>query len=147
MENQKSLKGLRLAGIDYGLKRVGCAVTDELHITFNPKLLLDPNKDDFWEKLLDFLNNDNIGAIVVGVPYRDDDIENPLIDTIKIFIDQLKEKSGLDVYEQDESFSSVGAASLMVSMGKKKKKRAEKGQKDMVAAAIILRDFLKEIEG
>jgi putative pre-16S rRNA nuclease len=147
MSIKDEIAGKRIAGIDYGKKRVGVAVADEMHITASPRKTLIVTEDSFWEDLLDMLEFDRIGAIVVGVPYRLDDKNQKWINEIKEFIKDLTEKSSLPVYEYDESYSSKRAVSTMIEIGKKKKKRAKKGSTDMIAAAIILRDFMNENEG
>jgi putative Holliday junction resolvase len=138
------LKGKRLGALDYGRKRVGFAVCDELHIVVSPRRVFDFSSDTFWEEILGELTSEKIAALVVGVPYRLDEQETDVISEIFAFINDLKEKTGLEVFEFDESFSTVRSAETMLAIGKKKKKRAEKGNKDKIAAAIILRDFIQE---
>ena len=70
-----------------------------------------------------------------------------MIKEIICFIDELKQKITIPVYEFDENFSSKEAMLTMINIGKKKKQRATKTNIDKIAAAIILRNFLKEIEG
>lgn len=139
------VKNKRVLSFDFGMVRIGWAVCDELHITVTPKGVLLSNDDNLWTKIQQIIVAERIGAVVVGVPYRNDGSESVVIMKIKEFMSELKEKTGLDVFDFDESFSSVEASSTMVSIGKKKKKRAEKGSKDMVAAALILRNFLNEL--
>jgi putative Holliday junction resolvase len=141
------LKGKRLVALDYGRKRVGLAVCDELHITVSPRKFYDITDDKFWNDLLVDLATERAGAIIVGVPFRLDNIETEIIKEIRQFIVDIKERTDLPVYEQDEAFSSVDAMKTMLSNGTKKSKRAKKGSADKIAAAIILRDFLQELEG
>ncbi len=142
----EELKGKRILGIDFGLKRVGLAVADEMLITVTPRLTLDYTSQNFWSNLLDFINKERIKFCVVGVPYRDDGMESEVIDSIKVFIDILQEKANLPIIEFDEAFSSLYAERTMLSIGTKKKKRQTKGEKDKIAAAIILNDFLKQFD-
>ncbi len=144
--NKDDLKNKRIVSIDYGLKRIGIAVCDQMHITTTPLKVIDKTKDDFLEEILEILKKENAGAVVVGVPYRHDDVETDFIKEIKKFIDNLKSQILMNVFEFDESFSTVRATETMISIGSRKKKRAQKGEKDKIAAAIILRDFLNELE-
>ena len=141
------IKGKRLAAIDYGRKRVGFAVCDEFHVTVNPRHTFFLEDKNFWEDLSNELIKENVSAIVVGVPYREEPEKNELIKEIICFIDELKQKITIPVYEFDENFSSKEAMLTMINIGKKKKQRATKTNIDKIAAAIILRNFLKEIEG
>lgn len=147
MPVKSELLGKRLASLDYGRKRVGFAVCDELHITVSPRKFYDITDAKFWDNLLADLVAERVYAIIVGVPYRHDNVETEMIIEIKSFIEDVKTRTSLPVYEQDEAFSSKVAMTTMIGIGKKKKKRAQKGSADMVAAAVILRDFLHELEG
>lgn len=145
-EKYSHLNGKRIGAIDYGMKRVGFAVCDELHITSNPKKVLDPTKDSFWKELTDIIQLERVAALIVGVPWRLDNKETDVIDKINEFITELKNITGLEIITRDESFTTKRAVETLINIGKKKKKRSEKGMHDKIAAAIILNDFLREIE-
>jgi putative Holliday junction resolvase len=151
MENTRNIeeiiKDKRLAGVDFGLKRVGVAVCDEFHITISPRGILAFDSDDFWKKFISLLQSENAGAVVVGIPTRSDGEETELIRQIKNFIKKIKSKTGLPVISYDESYSSKKAVETMIEIGTPKKQRRRKGSVDQVAAAIILREFLEETEG
>ena len=144
---KEKLAGKRIGSIDYGQKRLGLAVCDELHISIRPLSVLNPSKDDFWTELVSYIEKERISSLVVGMPYRLDNQRTDLMREIEEFVIELKSRTGLDVYECDESFSTSMAGEMMFRIGKKKKSRAKKGNKDLIAAAIILRDFLNEMEG
>ncbi|MDA3843022.1 MAG: Holliday junction resolvase RuvX [Candidatus Kapabacteria bacterium] len=139
-------KGKRIVCIDYGKKRTGFAVCDELHISITPKITLITDAPDFWEKMFDLFKAERAGALVIGVPWRHDDEETDWIKEVKAFINKVETATGMTVFPYDEAFSSKRAVSTMVAIGKKKKKRSKKGATDTIAAAIILRDFLNENE-
>lgn len=139
-------KHKRIVAIDYGLKRIGLAVTDIFHISLTPLKTIDRSKDSYFDDILIILENENSGAVVVGVPYRLDGEETDLIKEIKLFIEKLKSKISIPVIPYDESFSTVRTTETMIEIGKRKKKRSTKGEKDKIAAAIILREFLQEID-
>ncbi len=136
----------KFAGIDYGQKRLGIAVCDALHITVTPLAVLDPSEERFWVKFLRLVLEERIEGFVVGIPYRDDDKNDDFISEIKQFIIDLKSKCNLPVYEIDEYLSTRSAVNTMISIGYSKKKRAEKGNKDKIAAAILLREYLDTIQ-
>ncbi len=142
-----TLKGKRLAAVDFGLKRLGLAVCDQFHVTISPREVYDYSSPDFWNKFTADLKSEELGAVIVGVPKRLDGEKTKIIVAIEKFIELLKKKTQLPVMEHDESFTSKRAVETMVTIGKKKNKRSKKGETDKVAAAIILRDFLNEYEG
>lgn len=146
MDTREKLKNKRIAAIDYGKRRIGIAVCDIMHITVTPKITIDSSINDKYEAILKFINEESVDALVVGIPLRDDDKNKEFIDEIRDFIQVIQDKSGLDVYEQDESYSSIEALDTMIEIGYGKKKRRHKENKDKIAAAIILRHFLESIE-
>ena len=147
MTESEKWSGKRLGALDYGRKRIGFAVCDELHITVNPRKYFLPDDHKFWDDLLKSIQSENLAAIIVGVPYRYDGETTDVIVELENFIEVLKEKSGLEVIPFDESYSSRRSMATMIEIGKKRRTRSQKGNVDKIAAAIILRDFLNEIEG
>lgn len=134
----------RLLAVDYGLKRIGIATCDELHITVSPLKVLDKSKADIFQEIFSLIESYKPGAIVLGVPYRLDGVMTEVIQEILNFKKELSEKINIPIIEFDESFSTIRATETLISIGRKKKKRSVKGEKDKIAAAIILRDFLNE---
>lgn len=142
MQN-KDLLNMRIAGIDYGKKRIGLAFCNELQISVNSKYTID-NDDKVWDKLQKFFNEERIQAVVVGYPATIDGSKSEFHTEIESFIEKIKEKYNLPVYMQDEYKTSVYSVDLMISSGYGKKKRLKKGAKDKIAAALILQNFLEE---
>lgn len=137
------LKGKRIAAVDFGFKRLGIAVCDELHITVTPYAVLNYSNDSFWENFAKFINKEKISALVVGFPFRDDNVETDVIKEINKFIIRCKEMFDLPVFSIDESFSTIKAQRLILTLGKKKKERRKKETKDLISAALILKDFIE----
>lgn len=133
----------RIAALDYGEARIGMAVCDEFHITVNTRPVIN-NDDRLWETLLSRLAFERVEIVVVGVPRKVDETTTPIIEKIEQFIVELKSRCPYIVVEMDESFSTARAQQIMRESGMKKKRRATKGTKDAVAAAVILTDFLGE---
>jgi putative holliday junction resolvase len=141
-----ALKNEKIASIDYGKRRIGVASCDILHITATPRFTVDTNKEDPFHKIVEFLNKENIHYVVIGIPERDDDRNDDYIAEIRQYGEQLKKLTNVEIYEYDESYSTIDAIGLMINMGFKKKKRADKATKDMMAAAQILKNFINMIE-
>jgi len=139
-----SLRGKRLCALDVGMKRIGVAVCDELHIVVSTRPIIE-NTPTAIEELQQRCAADRIDALIIGVPRLHDDRVTPIIEAIQQFIERVRQAVSLPVYEADEAFSTKEARSIMVSSGVKKKKRQTTGVKDQMAAAVILRDVLEEI--
>lgn len=138
-----TLRGKRIMALDYGDARIGVAVCDELQIVVSTRPVI-PNDDTVWTSIERRIQDDRIDLIVVGVPRRHDDTSSPIIERCEQFIVHLRERCGKDVVEMDEAFSTQRARDIMRSSGMSKKRRQQKGVKDQVAAAVILRDFIEE---
>lgn len=145
--NKEELKLKRLLGIDFGMVRVGLALSDALHISTTPLETLQYKDNNFWNNLSEIINKNNVGGIVVGIPIYEAETEthSKLISNINIFVNKLKKITSLPIFMQDECLTSKKAVTAMIEMGKKKKFRSTKGNTDKIAAAIILQEFLNNL--
>jgi len=141
-----TLNGMRLAALDIGTKRIGYATCDEHHIAITPRLFFDATKKDIFSIIRDRCLSDEIGALIVGIPLSHDDELTAMAKLIKQFCEGLRQTLSIPIIEYDEAFSTIHAFQTMAIVGNSRKKRREKGQKDMVAAAVILRNFIEELK-
>jgi len=144
--NLPPLKGKRIAALDFGTKRIGLAVTDELHITISPREVLQADVPELWDNIRKFIEQERLGALVVGIPIREDGTKTAIVRRIEKFILKLRTQITIPVIEYDESFSTQTAFQTMIAGGMKRKQRQQKGMKDKIAAAVILRDFIEDFE-
>lgn len=132
----------RILAIDYGMKRTGIAVTDELQIIATAVDTVETSK------LFDFLNNyiseNKVQEIVVGLPMRMHGEVGQLETEIQKFISRFKEEyPRIPVFRQDESFTSKMASQTIFMTGAKKNKRQNKALIDRVSATIILQSYME----
>lgn len=137
--------GKRIAALDVGTKRIGYATSDEFHIAVTPRLFFDATKQNLYDIINAQLQRDDIGVLVVGIPLSHTDEITPMAKLIQTFCTGLRNVLSIPVIEYDEAFSTKDAFQSMALSKKSKKKRQEKGQKDMVAAAVILRNFIDDL--
>jgi len=134
----------RLLAIDYGRKRVGLAVTDELKIIAGA---LDTVRTvDIINYLKEYLGRETVELVIVGKPvqmnYKDSEAEAYIIP----FIKQLnKEFPDLPVVRHDERFTSKMAKQAVLESGVSKTKRQNKELIDKVSATIILQSYLETL--
>ncbi len=132
----------RILAIDYGMKRTGIAVTDELQIIATSLDTVETPK--LFEFLGKYLSENNVQEIVVGLPMRMHGEVGQLETKIQKFISKFKEKHPtIPVFRQDESFTSKMASQVIFESGAKKKKRRDKSLIDKVSATIILQSFME----
>lgn len=131
----------RLLGIDYGKKRVGLAITDEIQMLSSPFAVY-MNDDSLFDKLFKLQSEYCFEKAVVGYPYSETYQEAS--EAVKRFAEKLHEKLKIGVVFQNEEFSSVYADSFLKSTGANRKKIKE--SIDKYAAQKILEDYLKSIQ-
>ncbi|MDF0718646.1 Holliday junction resolvase RuvX [Kaistella sp. PBT33-4] len=135
----------QIMGIDYGKKRVGVAVTDDMQIIASGLETVEN------ARLFDFLNNYfqtyKVDAIVVGLPTNlqgePSEVEKDILAFIKVFEAKFP---GIPVNRMDERFTSKLASLYISQSGKSKKKREDKALIDKVSATIILQNYLQQIQ-
>jgi putative Holliday junction resolvase len=134
----------RIIAIDYGLKRVGVAVTDPLKMIANSLTTVETGK------LMDFLSNyfskEAVECMVVGLPKQMNNQPSESMVYIDEFVKKFKVRfPGMDVVFVDERFTSKMAVQAMVQGGVKKKDRQNKALIDSVSATIILQSYLESL--
>lgn len=146
VEIKNSIKGNRIAAFDWGSARVGWAVCDELHIVITTKGVFLQESPTFWNEILSGIEKERIKFIIVGVPLRLDEENTAVIKKIRKFIASLQYRTQLEVIEVDEAFTSQRAMQTMIEIGTKKMQRRDKSKLDEVSAAVMLKEFLEEVE-
>lgn len=141
------INGKRIAAIDYGERRIGLAVTDVLHVTINPVAYFEDSRSIGFSDVFRKIEELGIDLLVIGFPSGIGDKKQFLQSRIIEFAEIIKENLSIETVFHDESFTSKEAVRLMVEIGIKKSKRREKGNIDKMAAATLLRDFLRTWEG
>jgi putative Holliday junction resolvase len=131
----------RIIGIDYGVKRIGLAVTDPLRIFASPLITVSPGEFDSFMK--EYLLTDEVDAFVVGYPVQMNNQPSESVSYINPFIKKLKKTyPEKHIYLADERFTSQMAIRTMIDGGVKKKDRQDKSMVDKISASIILQSFL-----
>lgn len=133
----------RLLALDYGMKRVGIAVTDELQIIASG--LCTVRAHDCLDFLKDYISRESVETIVIGMPK---DLKNQNTDAtphVKGFVKKLKKEfPKMELHFIDERFTSKIAFQTMIDSGLKKKARQDKSLIDEVSATIILQSFMEQ---
>lgn len=139
------MQNKRYLAIDFGIKRIGVAITDPLNIFAYPLVTL-ANDSNFLKQLEKILKEYQITKIILGYPEREDDIKSDLILEIERLKTIIEKEFNLSVEFVDEQYSSKLATENIVASVPSKKKRRNKGLVDKHAAAIILTDYIKNLE-
>lgn len=135
---------MRILGIDYGDKRVGIAITDELESMAHP-LKVVSNSGSLSEVKKIIKEYGNIKKIVVGLPISFKGEVSFKAKQVLKWIKTLKGEVTVPVETFDERFSSIEAEELLISLKQKYKER--KKVIDKLAAGIILQNYLESTKG
>jgi len=131
----------RVLAIDYGSKRTGIAVTDELQLIASG--LTTVNTGDLFHFLREYFSNETVEVIVVGEPKQRDGNHSDIEQAIQRFLEKLQQEfPTLPVARVDERFTSKLAFQSLLASGVKKKQRQNKALLDEVSATIILQTYL-----
>lgn len=132
----------RIICIDYGGKRSGIAVTDPLKIIATS--LTTVSTKDLVAFLKKYFATEEVELLLIGYPLNLDDSPTHGTALVKSAIKQFaKEFPNMPIKQVDERFTSKLASRAMVEMGMKKKNRQKKENTDMIAATIMLQEYLQ----
>jgi putative Holliday junction resolvase len=135
------MKMNKAIAIDYGAKRTGIAITDELQIIASG--LTTVATIDVFDFLNQLFSKENISTVVIGKPLQMNGLPSESTDMIEEFIVKFSlEFPEKKIVRIDERFTSKMAVATMITSGIKKSKRKDKSMIDEIAATIILQDFL-----
>jgi len=132
----------RIIAIDYGRKRTGIAVTDELQLIANGLTTVPSHELMAWLKA--YIAREQVEGIVVGEPRQMNNEPSESLQYIIPFVNRLKKEfPGMNIEMVDERFSSKMAFQTMIDAGLKKKDRQRKELVDTISATIILQSYLE----
>jgi putative Holliday junction resolvase len=139
-ENSKYL------GLDFGLKRIGIAITDTekkfsfyRDYVFNDKYAID--------KIVEIIRQENVSKIILGYPLNFKSEKTEITLSVENFSSELKasllkKETEAEIIYFDERFTSSISQDNLIQSGISKKKRRDKGILDSMSAKIILQDYL-----
>lgn len=136
----------RLLGFDYGTRRIGVAVGQELTRTAEPLTTLHTalGRPD-WQAIDRLMAEWRPDAVVVGLPLNMDGTEQEMTEAARRFGNQLRERYNLPVHLIDERLSSIEAERHLHESDLPKRKRQTKETIDQVAAQLILESWLAQL--
>ena len=134
---------MRYLGIDYGTKRVGVAVSDEMGSLAFPRAIFS-NNAELIPNILKLFEEEEIGGIVLGESHTQSGQENKVMKEITVFKEKLEQETGRQVFLESEFMTSMEASRQRFEMQSEQGRntRSDKTKIDDSAAALILQRFL-----
>ncbi len=131
----------RILAIDYGSKRTGIAVTDELQIIASGLTTVATN--ELITFLKDYTNKEQVELFLIGEPKQMDNSPSESEALIIPFIKKLEATfPNINIKRVDERFTSKMAFQTMIDSGLKKNQRKNKSLIDEISATLILQSYL-----
>ena len=131
----------RILAIDYGQKRTGIAVTDELQIIASGLTTIPSETALVFLK--DYFSKENVAKVLIGEPRQMNNEASESAVIIEAFVEKFKKTfPEIPVVRVDERFTSKMAFQTMIDSGLKKKQRQNKALIDEISATIMLQDYL-----
>ena len=132
---------MKAMGIDFGLARIGIALSDDTKFLASPfETYKRKSEDTDIQHLIDIIKTKNVDEIVCGLPMNMAGEEQEIAIKTRDFMRKLNEQMKIKIEFVDERLSSLMAEEMLKETERDWKKRKEK--LDAVAASIILQDFL-----
>lgn len=133
----------RIVALDFGLKRTGIAMTDELQIIASPLTTVD--SAELMVFLKDLVLKNKVDTIVLGEPKKLNNEDTHITQNVYLLKEALEKEFPVQKIELvDERFTSKMAMQSMIDGGLKKKQRQEKGALDSISATIILQSYMNQ---
>lgn len=131
----------RILAIDYGSKRTGLAVTDELQLIASGLNTIEtPQLMDY---LAHYFATENVSTVLIGEPKQMNGQPSQSAPLIEAFVAQFAQQfPDKKIVRVDERFTSKMAVQTLIDSGLRKKQRQNKALLDEVAATILLQDYL-----
>lgn len=138
----------RIMAIDFGLKRIGIALSDSLQMfAYAHKTIL--NNSTTLNEIDKIVKEKNVTKFILGIPNEERQNKNSkssIINNVKNFKESLEKKFSFEVELWDETYTSAIAQQKILESVNKKVKRQNKDLLDMYSAAIILQEYLDSIK-
>jgi len=132
---------MRVMGIDYGSKRIGLALSDEMAMIAQPLDFVSAEPlSNALERVASIVREKEVGKIVVGMPRNMDGSYGSAAEKTREFVGALQAKVSAPIRTWDERLTTVSANRALIEAGMSRQKR--KTKVDQTAAAILLQSFL-----
>lgn len=132
---------MRVLAIDYGEKRTGIAVTDEMQIIASGLTTI--ASGTALEFLKNYFEKEKVEKVLIGDPKQMNGEPSQSAQLINTFVQKFTAQfPAIPVERTDERFTSKMAFQTMIDSGLKKKHRQDKALIDEISATIMLQDYL-----
>lgn len=135
----------RILALDYGTKRIGVALSDELGWTAQPLETFERRTlDRDIAHIASLVKSHEVGKVVLGLPLQLDGRQGRAVQAMREFATKLEQSVPVPIVLWDERMTTKAAEDFLIAADVSRKKR--KGTVDRVAAAMLLQSYLTSLE-
>lgn len=132
---------MKILGLDYGDRRIGVSISDDLGFTAQGLEVIERRKEGMdMRRIAELVQQYNVEEIVVGLPKNMNGTIGSRGELCQAFAEELKTNLQLPVHLWDERLTTVSAQRTLIEADVSRKKR--KGVVDKLAAALILQNYM-----
>jgi putative Holliday junction resolvase len=136
---------MRILALDYGTRRIGVAISDDLKMMAHPREFIPAEPfDDFANRLLELIRQEEVELIIVGMPRNMDGTYGEAAGAVRQFVTVLKGITVVPLKTWDERLTSVAAHRALREAGVQGS-RKQRERVDQSAAAIFLQSYLDSL--
>jgi len=136
----------RILAIDFGLKRVGLAISDPMQIIARAlDTVFYKSRKELAPRLVEIIRQNEIVRVVMGLPRHLNGREGEMAKMARELMSQLAARVSIPIVAWDEWLSSVQAERALCEMGISSRAR-KRGDVDRLAAVFILQSYLDSIK-
>lgn len=137
----------RVMAVDYGTKRIGIAISDELRMLASARGIVEAGPQAI-SQIVETASREGVRTILLGIPRTLANTDSDMTRQVRAFGAKLRERayaSSIEVIDRDERLTSVMANDHIAQSGLSKRRREEKSLRDEEAARIVLQEFLDQM--
>jgi putative Holliday junction resolvase len=132
----------RILGLDVGDARIGLALSDPLGIIATPLTIITRRDiDTDIRTIIDIIDKNDVGRVIVGLPFSMDGTLGPQAEKVRGFADELSRRIDIPLEYRDERLSTVEARRMVRQV----RKTGRETRYDAAAAALILQSYLDDL--
>ena len=132
---------MKILAIDYGVKRMGYAISDETESIAFPHSVSEVfDEASSIKATQDVIKETEAKKIIVGIPINMDGTSGEMVQKVMLFVNKLKEITGIDVETYDERMSTQIAEKTLLQGDMSRSKRRK--VRDKLSAQIVLQNYL-----
>ncbi len=134
----------RVLALDYGERRIGMAVSDPTRTIAQPlpTILRRRRRRPPYTKIIETIQEWDVGTVVVGLPIEMDGAEGAAAQTVREFGRGLEQRAGVVLEYWDERLTSIRAQRELAQLDEPVRSRGDKERLDAMAALLILQSYL-----